>query len=327
MYLTRGGRSFKVVGVRPLPSVEAHYKSVMSMESLSGTHDMGRLFPILCKWGLTSAPAGCVGGLVFTDSTTTRFWLVEPGEAVDPEDAPALDVSDRMAIAHQHADVLYCLVTYLGFAPRFVRFFVAGATGKVPGDFCVRGTDGTVSSARIVHCSRGKFDEVCAQQYAPSLSLLQMHQVRSELLPWHGASFTCIALSMQVDSTIAGNENGLLVSDLRKSACGDVDASGDAIHRAMLKTVCCRPRVGPASPHELTLACLTLPSYVPRCALRGCLSDTTANRSGVGVSLCERCRCVYYCSPTCQRAHWAEHKVGCRGPRGIGMPSAPSDEP
>ena len=39
VYLTRGGRSFKVVGVRPLPSVEAHYKSVMSMESLSGTHD------------------------------------------------------------------------------------------------------------------------------------------------------------------------------------------------------------------------------------------------------------------------------------------------
>jgi hypothetical protein len=150
----------------------------MSIESLSETHDMGRLLPILCKWGLTSAHAGCFGGLVFADSSTTRFWLVEPGEAVDPDDAPGLDVSDRMAIAHQHADVLYCLVTYLGFAPRFVRFFVAGASGKVHDDFCVRGTDGDVPSARSVHCSRGKFGEVCAQQYAPSLDLLQMHQVR-----------------------------------------------------------------------------------------------------------------------------------------------------
>lgn len=134
-----------------------------------------------------------------------------------------------------------------------------------------------------------------------------------------------IALHMQIDSTIAGNENGsLLIPDLRKSACGDLDASGDEIHSAMLKTVCTGPRVGPASPHDLTLACLTLPAYVPRCALWCCLSDATASGPGVGASLCERCRCVYYCSPTCQRAHWAEHKVGCRGPRRIGMPSAPS---
>jgi hypothetical protein len=30
---------------------------------------------------------------------------------------------------------------------------------------------------------------------------------------------------------------------------------------------------------------------------------------------CERCRAAYYCDAACQKAHWKDHKGGCRPPQ------------
>lgn len=50
-------------------------------------------------------------------------------------------------------------------------------------------------------------------------------------------------------------------------------------------------------------AVATVPRVPQQCSALGC--------AGYGLSSCARCRVAAYCGPTCQKAHWREHKAAC----------------
>lgn len=63
----------------------------------------------------------------------------------------------------------------------------------------------------------------------------------------------------------------------------------------------------------------TIGDAEPQAALRRALRDRSAECSQCGatrvpLSCCGKCRLARYCSPACQRANWAVHRLQCRAP-------------
>lgn len=245
--------------------------------------------PIIFCWGVTRASVTDAfdwGGLVLTDETTTRWWLLQAGCRVDGSHV----CNGRLAHAHERADRLFALLRHLGFAPRFVRFFVLDETASLPADLLDEPAPGAPPPHDRVDCSLTRYGEVCAAQFRPALT--------EEAL-------------FHVDSTWLGDAIAReLVVKWREEAGGAVP----------LDAVCCdhRPdagvRVGPPSPHidahnavmERAPPLAPMEHYCRMCEIRG----VALVRGG---GLCKGCRLYAYCSRECQRDHWKRvHKLQCR---------------
>jgi MYND finger len=56
---------------------------------------------------------------------------------------------------------------------------------------------------------------------------------------------------------------------------------------------------------------LAVATFFP-CANRGCINVHGSSEAQVKSRKCSRCGVARYCSETCQKQHWSEHKVWCK---------------
>ena len=130
-----------------------------------------QIVPLTVQWGVTSQDLGPQNpddrfngpSMVFTDSSLKHFWVLSPG----CDDDGSHVCAEVLAKSHFRADALFCLLTYLGLSPRFVRFFVFDERAKLPRDLLR--FDAAPARARPdrVDSSPERYGEVSADQYRP----------------------------------------------------------------------------------------------------------------------------------------------------------------
>ena len=266
------------------------------------------LTPVMFLWELTRGAganhAHNYGRLMLCDNSARRWWSLEPGC-----DDGSHVCEHSMAQAHRRADSLWCLLTYLGYTPEFVRYFVHNEQAELPASLFAPCGDG---AQLAVDCTALTPGEVNATQHRRVLTRAMLHQV---------------------DATVAKDRIGL-VADLRKAAFAQAVAAGGASLASCLRdTVCCDHTPGAGSrvgaPSALDVALDGFSGQLPpvddyrvrtecaRCKLARV--DAPEGR----LLLCGRCRLVAYCSRDCQRAHWGSHKHVCHAPEAAGSESAP----
>ncbi|BDA46609.1 hypothetical protein COCOBI_09-0610 [Coccomyxa sp. Obi] len=118
--------------------------------------------PILFRWMVVEGSAKTpedYGRLVFCDPTSTRFLAVEKRQPGQHEEM------DLVKHAKNRADLLFCLLTYIGYNPEWVRFTtVTEETPSLP-EQLLQNFD---SNAIIDYATHG-FGQVDASNFRPSL--------------------------------------------------------------------------------------------------------------------------------------------------------------
>jgi hypothetical protein len=207
------------------------------------------LFFVSFMWSVTrySARSGAdEGALIFLDATTRRAWALDPGCEFGKHVC-----RPSQAWAHRRADELFCLLTSIGFAPVFVRFFVYNDKAELPADLL----EPDVAEPRPdrVDCGDARYGEVSTAQYRPALRREVLHTVdataASDILEPHSIQ--------KRRAEVFGGAEG-------EGAAGGGSGSGSSsgsvdLQDRLLELTCCdhRPgagtRVGPLSADDTQL--------------------------------------------------------------------------
>ena len=276
--------------------------------------------PTLVLWSWFPTKVGATtsskaGRLVFMDCTARHWWYLEEGCGDGSHVC-----EHKMSLTHRHADEVFCMATYLGYRPLFVRFFCMGREAVLPKDFLEPAA--TAARPGRVDCTERRYGEVAPGQYRAVLG-------RDDLLV--------------VDSLITSDSlTTEVITDCRRKAVGGTSASASAsassggsveedpaadaaAAKALFDAVCAGSepgsgvRVGVPSPQcRLLDMCDEDDKAKGRVGPVEPLPKTCASCFKVGKhQACSGCFLVFYCSKNCQVAHWrSDHKAVCRAPKG-----------